>query len=343
GSGKTTLRYTLEAECRSVRDPARRTLVVSYELSQKITRPPSIDEHRANLARELAVDLFIQLIEQLDTLDAPSGEQLQHLQGQMALVWPRLRQTVKRILGDDFSDSETGLAALWPRLNRPAVRYVHPSSRIIGLLKECMPPAALPTKTRTAPGEALLKAGLEAAKAWGFEQLFVLVDGVDAYERDVPHMLALISPLLEHLHNWQAEGLFFYFFLTSDMEAPLMKTHRASLRRLPFPPASYALTWEPQTLAELLHRRLRAAGSRDPGFNALATGGLENSLETRLIEAAQNSPRRLLHIVSALIDAHAQTDAGRVLITPADWRRMRANWSYGPPLPPKLTTNNRAA
>ncbi len=331
GSGKTTLRFTLEAECRSVYD---RTLVVTYELSHKITQPPAAEKHWAKIAEELAIDLFIQVIELLDALDAPTDIQKQHLRTQMALIWPRLRRTADLILEDDFSDRENGLAALWPRLNRPAVRYINQSPKIRDLVKECLPP---PPQTSDLPlsSEVLLKAGIAAAKAWGFKQIFVLGDGVDAYERQVADMLALISPLLSNLTKWQAEGLFFYFFLPSEMRLPLTKTYREALNNLPFPPIYYIIEWVTTNLAEILHQRLRAAGSRILDFDALAAD-FENNLEDYLVKAAQNSPRRLLRLVSALIDAHAQAEPEQLLISTKDWYRMRQNWGYGLPLPPNL-------
>lgn len=334
GSGKTTLRYTLEAECRAVFD---RTLVVTYELSHKISRPPTAEEHWTNLARELAIDLFIQVVEQLNIIDAPTKVQLAHLHGQMALVWPRLRRTVELLLTDDFSTRDNGLAALWPRLNRPAIRYVSPSARIRQFIEASLPQEADSPVTST--GQTLLQAGLAAAKAWGFERVFVLVDGVDALEREVDSMLALIAPLLDNLAHWQTEQLYFFSFLPLELENPLNKTYREKFNLLPFSPIWYIIEWHESNLTELLHQRLRAAGSRLPGFNALAATDLGPKLEQALIDAAKDSPRRLLQVVSALIDAHAQSKPERVLITAQDWQQMRQQWSYGLPLPPDLPAN----
>ncbi|GIK43242.1 MAG: hypothetical protein BroJett011_70750 [Chloroflexota bacterium] len=328
GSGKTTLRYTLEAECRAVHD---RTLVVTYELSHKIDQPLTDTEHWRNLASELAVDLFIQVIEQLETLPTPSEYQKQQFQTQLALIWPRLRRTVVRMVEDDFSTEANGLAALWPRLNRPITRYVAPSPKIINLINACLPVPEL--KSEALSGTDLLTAGIEAAKAWGFKQIFVLVDRVDAYEREVSGMLSLIAPLLENLADWQAQGLFFYFFLTAEMEMPVRQQYGDSLNKLSLPPLYHTIMWDKGRLTALLHQRLWAAGSRVPGFNALATSAWEDQLEDYLIQAAHQSPRRLLQVMSLLIDAHAQVEADQPLFTLEDWRRMQQQWSYGSPLP----------
>lgn len=340
GSGKTTLRYTLEAECRAVPD---RTLVVTYELSDALTQPPTAAEHWRNIAQELAIDLFIQVIEQLDTFDPPTAGQKQHFQQQMALAWPRLHRVVAQILKEDLPKTENGLAGLWWSLRRPAIRYIHPSAKIYNLLSECLPtqsglnPQAVAQAAASYPsGEAMLKAGLAAAAVWGFKQVFVLVDGVDAHEREVEAMSALIAPLLAHLAHWQAEKLFFYFFLISEMQAPLLENNGQALSQLPFPPLRHVIEWDEDRLSALLQQRFRAADSRTPGFNALGASNLAGKLEDYLIEAAQKSPRRLLRLVSSLIDAHAQNAPKQPLITIDDWYHMREYWSYGRPRPPAL-------
>lgn len=334
GSGKTTLRYTLGAECRVVPD---RTLVVTYELGDKIEHPPAAAEHWTKIAAELAIDLFIQVIEQLDTLPPPTDGQIQQLKAQMRLVWLRLRRTVVLMMENDYSRQTNGLATLWPRLNRPATHYVAQTPTIKQLIEACLPlESSVPNSLS---GIQLLEAGLTAAKAWGFKQIFVLVDGVDGQEREVANMLNLIKPLLDHLALWQAQDLFFYFFLTEEMQPSIAKEYGETLNNLPYPPLSYPIKWDKNMMLELLHQRLRAAGSRLPGLNALATAALENKLEDYLIQAAQNSPRRLLRLVSALIDAHAQIEPDQPLLTPEDWQRLRKNWSYGPPLPVDFVAN----
>lgn len=331
GSGKTTLRYTLEAECRAVPD---RTLVVTYELSHKIDAPPTAAEHWTSIAAELAIDLFIQIIEQLETLPAPTETQMQQLQSQLALAWTRLRRTVMHIIEDDFSTEANGLAALWPALNRPTTRYVAPSTKIVNLIKTCIPVPE--TKFDPLSGADLLAAGIAAAKAWRFKQVFVLVDGVDAQEREVAGMMKLIAPLLSNLAHWQAQDLFFYFFLTPEMEIPVHETYGEVLNCLVYPPLYHTLVWDKATLMALLHQRLWSAGSRIPGFNALAGTELEDQLEDQLILTAHQSPRRLLQVVSALIDAHAWCEPDQPLFALADWQRMQRQWSYGLPLPPDL-------
>lgn len=335
GSGKTTLRYTLEAECRSVYD---RTLVVSYEPGDRKQFPRTADAHWRQIAEELAIDLFIQVVELLDTFGTPTPEQKKLLQLQMALVWKKrqLARTVALLVADDFADNyqDNDASQLWPRLNRTSVQHINRSAKIVKLLKEIAPAAE--DRTGNHPGDELLQAGLAAANAWGFERVFLLIDGIDAYQRDTSEMLSIIQPLLDNFGYWQSRQLYFYLFLTEELEPFLENSYCDELNNkgLTFPPICLTLKWDEETLTQLLQRRLQAAGSRLPSFDALTGDDFPYSLDASLVEASQHSPRRLLKIVSALIDAHAQNEAHALFITPQDWQRMQESWHNGsPPLP----------
>jgi len=321
GSGKTTLRLALEAEYRSV---DYRTLVVRYEFGRRLTHIPTLEEHYRALAEELAVDLFIQIVERVGALDKPTLAQTDAFCRQMRFVWPRLRRTVQLLLERDFSNSENGLADLWPRLNRPAVQYVPPSDKVKKVIKSCLPAG----RTANIPqqGKTLLQAGIADARTWGYRQILVLVDGVDALERTTDRMLALVTPLVDNLARWQTEDLFFFFFLPPELQPPLQKTYHRRLKTLPFSPGWFTFHWNKETLMALLHQRLQAAGSRLHSLDALATEDWEGSLEAALVQKAGNSPRRLLQLVSALINAHARRDPDSPLIALQDWEAMLKIW-----------------
>lgn len=341
GSGKTTLRYTLEAECRSVYD---RTLVVSHEPGDRKKFPRTADAHWQQIAEELAIDLFIQVVELLDTFGTPTPEQKKLLQSQMALVWKKrqLARTVALLLADDFTQNypDNDVSQLWPRLNRASVQHVNRSAKIVNLLKEIIP--QLEETKAEQSGKTLLKNGLDAVKIWGFEKVYLLVDGVDAYHRNAKEMLSIITPLLDNFTYWQSQDLFFYLFLTEELEPFLREIYCDDLNNkgLTFPPICLTLEWNKETLIDLLHQRLRAAGSRLPSFDALTGENFDISLEDFLVKASQNSPRRLLKVVSALIDAHAQNQANALLITPQDWQRMQESWHNGSPIPAYSVASN---
>jgi hypothetical protein len=279
------------------------------------------------------------VIERIDSIE-PNPVQKEHFSAQIARVWSRLHRVVRHILADDLPSEEYGVAGLWPNLNRLVLRHIPPSQKIRQLLAECMPRSpgrSYDSVNKTgATSMASLEAGLAAARAWGFDQVFVLVDGVDAYEREIKNMMELIAPLLGNLSYWQKQNLFFYFFLTDELRPVIDRDFGRALKKLPFPPFKYRIHWNKNELIRLLHKRLRAAGSRVPGFNALAAEELGNKLEDFLIQAAENSPRQLLRVVSSLIDVHAEESADQPLFTVRDWHLMHKRWSYGRPIPPDI-------
>lgn len=326
GSGKTTLRYLLEAQYRTA---AARQLVFTYDLRHNADTVFDVRQHSIRLSGELALDLFIQVIERLDEmLSPPTESQIQALQMQVSRLGGSVRRAISRLQQEDFAAAEYGLARIWPSLGRLPVKYVDSSARVHRLLKN------LPARTVPGPnsktGESLLEAGLAVAKTWQFEQVFVLVDNVDAADRTPAQMLALLSPLLERLAAWQTKGLFFYFFLPAQLASVLQAEYRELFnKRLTFAPAWWIINWNKDTLTELLHERLRAGGSRAAGFNALAAPEFQGKLEDYLLQAADNHPRQLLRLVSALINAHLTTTPDRSVFTPADWQTMQKQWSYG--------------
>ncbi len=332
GSGKTTLKYILEAECRNTR---RDTLAVTYELSHQFERPPTPDEHWRALAENLALDLFIQIIEKIDFYHNISAAQKSVLAQQTGLIRHRLKRTVKYILNEDLADTQNGVATLWTRHNRYPVRYIYPSSKINRLLADCRPTPA-DTFPADISGLALLHQGIAAAKTWGFEKLLVFVDGVDAGQKETAEMLAILDPLFKNLGGWQQHALYFYFFLTNALHPPIQEI---PFDRLTYPPTRVSIKWNKNALLHLLHQRLWAAGSHEESFNSFAKPPLD--LEDRLYRASQGLPRRLLEVTSALIDAHVEAHGSQFYITADDWLLMQQQWAqtHHAPLLPEGTSH----
>jgi len=321
GSGKTTLRLTLEADCRTRLD---HTLVVTYNLGDDIPQPLSPEQHWERLARTLAIDLFIQIVEQFDSSQSnPPATTLRQLTN---LSHCHLRRVVNRILENPRPDSPAGLGAYWGLVNRPAVRYVPSSPRLLDMLQDalsespCLPPP---------DGIELVNTGWDIAKQWGFKRAIVLVDGVDTRQRTVEWMLALVEPLLQSLAHWSEQAIFFKFFLPTELQ------NRAQdvLANLHLAYVTDKIVWDKESLRELLKERFRAAGSRKVGFDALEGEGLEGKLDELILESASGSPRRMLQIISALIDVHIARAPNEDKFTILDWEKMRQDWAFEPPPP----------
>lgn len=324
GSGKTTLRLTLESDCRTRLD---HTLVVTYNLGEDVTQPLAPEQHWERLARTFAIDLFIQIVEQFDpTRSEATPQQIVTMRQIMDLSKCQLQRVVQRILESPHPDSLAGLGAYWNLANRPAVRYVPSSKRLLDLLKAARPEFPCPSPP---DGINLVHTGLEIAKQWEFAKILVLVDGVDARKRTEKWMLALIEPLVQSLEHWSERGVFFKFFLPAELQNPVQEY----LANLHLEYIRDRITWDKDSLSNLLRERFRVAGSRKVGFDALAGEGLEGKLDELILESAEGSPRRLLQIISALIDTHIARAPEQEKFTFLDWETMRQDWAFEPPVP----------
>lgn len=324
GTGKTTLRLMLEADCRTRPD---HTLVVTYNLGEDIAQPLSPEQHWRRLARTFAIDLFIQVVEQFDPSLETTSEQTNTLRQILYLSECHLSRVVDRILENPLPNSRAGLGAYWSLVNRPAVRFVSSPKQLLDLLQSAKPAFPCPPPT---DGIQLVRTGWDIAKLWGFKQAIVLVDGVDARKRTVEWMMALIEPLVQSLEHWSEKEIFFKFFLTTELEKPLQD----SLADLHLKYIRDRITWDEDSLRNLLRERFKVADSRKDGLGDVAGEGLEDKLDDLILESAKGSPRRMLQIISALIDAHIARAPKEDKFTILDWENMRRDWAFEPP-PPK--------
>lgn len=334
GDGKTTLRLILSAEARRTPD---HTLIVTYPLDEDLAGPLTLEEHWQRLAGALAIDLFVQIVEQFNPLDPPpSLEKIHHLREVLRLGGAPVRRLAQRLLDEPETSAPLGFARLWPMVKRPAVRYVARPPALMDLLKRAMLMSAglvSPPRERAA-----WLNGLMAARAWGFQRVFVLTDGVDARHRAVPEMLALVRPLLDQLAEWSTRQVAGKFFLPVELEGPVARYLAVHPTQLPVPAFSATMSWDDEALRGLLRRRFEAHGSRQLGFDDLAGPDLEGRLDEALLRSAERNPRRLLLTVSALLNAHLERDpAGHdPFIRLADWKKMRQSWNGEDPRPPAL-------
>ena len=323
GSGKTTLRLILEADCRTRLD---NTLVVSYNLGADILQPLSPEQHRQSIARALALDLFVQIVEQFDLLHMTNvSDQVLLLRQVFSLSGCRLRSVVNRILENPRPNSPAGLGMYWSLISRPAVRYVPFSKPLLDLLNA----ARLDKSPCPPPDQSTdpIHTGWEIAKQWGFARMFVLVDGVDARNRTTEWMMALIEPLLHMQKDWGQQGIFLKCFLPQELENPAQD----SLANLHLKYIRDRIIWDKEALRALLRERFHSANSRKVDFDAVAGEGLEEKLDNLILDSAEGVPRRLLQIVSSLIDVHIARAPHESKFTHLDWERLRRDWAFEPP------------
>ena len=295
GSGKTTLRLTLEADCRTVLDD---TLVVSYIMGDDIDAALSFEEHGVRLAKAFAIDFFVQVVEQFNPLNpAPTEEQIYGLQNQIQQGGAHIKRLIRRMLDDPFRDRILGLSAHWVGIGKAPVRYVSPSKKLLELLSTCLESPPHPLRN----GWEAVSDGLKISRSWGFKHTLTLIDGVDTRLRSTDEMLRLIEPLLKWMTKAETHGVYLKFFLPLEIKEIIIAfLRKEGLSSKAF--LSIILDWEQESLQKLLKQRFRAANTRYMGLNSLVESSTD--LDQIVMSKARGSPRRLLQAIGEIIDVH---------------------------------------
>ncbi|MCA9922922.1 MAG: hypothetical protein KC421_11145 [Anaerolineales bacterium] len=335
GMGKTSLRLALDATCRRVPDG---TLTVTYLMRENIDGVHSWESHVAHLGRELAVDLFLQVLEQFTPGGkVPTEQQIQHLGQILALGERPLHRLAQAVVQKPIPEGIMGLAHHWHKVDRLPIRHVARSPELLALVAHALDIANKTTKRLK--GTHAWEFCLETARLWGFHQVFIFVDGVDTWHRTPEQMFNLIEPLLHQLEFWKGESIYGKFFLPLEMEHDILQFQSKYLSALPKPHV-IDLKWDEAGLRRLLAARFRAGKARRVGFNDLVDLEWNADLDQLLLDAADGSPRRLLSLISRLIDKHVEATSADLLtqqksvssynpeaflITEKEWQQTKAS------------------
>ena len=339
GAGKTTLRLAVETYARAFPNG---TLVVTYEPGRVVESEvgqavaavgqsaeaadadaAATDAHLRLLAAALAVDLFIQIIEQFGLRrDLPTARQNDALCYLITTIEPRLKAVLQRLMRGDEPTELYGFAWLWRRLDRPVVRPVVRTPQMSDWFKALRkhgqtPGEALPD------GAAMWQRALDTARLWGFGRVFVLLDGLDTYWRRPPDMLRLLDPLLRLLPRFAAQEVNLKAFLPRELEqsvAQRLEAYGVAADEVHV----IVLAWTDERLRALVLTRYRAARSRRLTLSDLVDKEdteFYERVDDMLIESAQGNPRRLLLILHELVEAHIADPDWPVErpITRAEW------------------------
>jgi hypothetical protein len=338
GSGKTMLRYALEAQCRGMSD---RILVVSQPMGKGEPKSTDMPLSPAAFAEALATDLFVQTLEQFDSLlNRPDAELTEELSHYWHTNIPNFHRNLERHLAQGQPvDAPTGISVWWRTWKRIVVRYTPFNTARMRFLTSVL---TLGEKRETTGSHNnFIQQGCHLAHRLGYKQLFYLIDVAGTSQLNT-------TKLIEQLYaiaNWlpltpDDVPISLKLFLPERLKEILQAYPEERPAALISPSFSAIIEWNhPELLQALIANRFRSAGSWIQGIEVLASQEIAVVLPNQLVKAANESPRRLLQIVNQLIRAHVERDAGDPTITTDDWQAMRMSWPYGsPPLPSLLST-----
>lgn len=163
-------------------------------------------------------------------------------------------------------------------------------------------------------------------KGLGFDAIYLLTDGVDAYPEtfEQPHRTwDLLRPLFDRADTLRQRGVFIKAFLPVEMESSCQLTEGVTRD---------TIDWSHDSLRLLLQRRIEAASGMAPaGLNMLGDPGLFD-LEERVIRAIRPTPRDALRFVERLFLEHVRRHGPSGRLNNADFQAA-LEWYSGPKSP----------
>jgi hypothetical protein len=280
----------------------------------------SFDAHRHAMAREMAVDLFIQIVEQL----MPEAESRENKNELLCLLIKSANDaTLQNVVSQVISGLPSGTwgyGEQWARVGRIPVRSIGRFPELASWSEELRPHQFDAFNGQEMPIGRLWKSALNTAHAWGFDRVFIMVDSIDDGDPSVEEMMRVITDLVDHEAELAQQNVYLKLFLPTDLKLPLTEHLQQSENDSRFDVIE--LEWSPERLQALLWARFRAAQSRRTRISGLADKALGLELDAKLIEAAAGSPRRLLKLVDELITAHTSRHPNATSVAPLtldDW------------------------
>jgi hypothetical protein len=297
GGGKSAFRVRLARACR-VGENGRRLFPIVYLLPETVILAPEAERRQAHLDAILqaaAFELLLRLAyrpSEFTALERPVRQLVR------SLLEQRLPGPLFHFL--DQLESPDNFPALAQPYDPTARWPKPPSAEMLLEFRDAL--AKTPPLAREAMPDDGLHTWLELLTGpLGFEAVYLLVDGVDAYPetlRDSEKAIAFLSPLLERADEWAAERLFLKAFLPlalKDAFSPL--TARAS---------TGIMEWTFDLLLALIKSRVAAAAETAPaGLDMLCRPDLRN-LDRQVIEAVEPLPREVLAFVERIFVEHVR-------------------------------------
>lgn len=296
GGGKSAFRVRLARACR-VGERGRRLFPIVYLLPPNVISAPPEERwsaHKSVILQAVAFELLLRLAYHPQHLDgvAPDGQR-------------RIRAFLDRHLPmflDHLLNQITGAQSLVQLAQRydPTARWPNPPDVLM-----------LERFGKTLSRVAVPQDEFIGLDAWGacaslilemlgFEAIYLLIDGVDAYPETFQrpaHTWELLQPVLDRMDSWAKQHVFVKAFLPSEM---------ADSCPLTVDVIRGTICWTQEALKLLLQRRMEAASGMAPaGLSMLGDPELFD-LEMRVIQAIKPYPREALRFVERMFLEHVR-------------------------------------
>ncbi|WP_192923712.1 hypothetical protein RWA03_02470 [Sinorhizobium meliloti] len=151
---------------------------------------------------------------------------------------------------------------------------------------------------------AILIKLVDLVKAFGFSGVCALVDKVDetpATSNSAEATARLIHPLLTHIQLLEVNGFSWILFLWNNVQDHFNSKVSVRLDKI----AHANITWNSESLREMLESRVRFFSNNQHGFSGLLDDTLcVGAVLDVLIELSVNSPRELIKLLDIIVREH---------------------------------------
>jgi len=333
GGGKTAFRVRLAAACRS-EEQGRRFFPLTLLLPAPESRDSSRTAHTGGSQTAHTDEArYFELLSR-----SAAGELLFHL-AYRAYRFPQIARPLQRELKtillenlpaplDYYLDQLEEAGSLTPLAEAfdPTARNlpIEPLPESLAEFVHTMRRRRRIRRPLASPQERFEQIVAVLLERLGFEAIFILVDGADAYVSQPEEVLSLLEPLLRRTPEWAGRRIFAKYFLPLPLLPRLEERFphlTAEIRRV-------IIQWTERLLAQVLEERLRVA-SRGLFTSLRGMGGRDLPTDPEAYLAARVHPllpREVVYLAGLVLDEHLRRAGPSGWIEQTDLERAVARY-----------------
>jgi hypothetical protein len=304
GGGKTAFRVRLARACR-MREDGRRIFPVTYHHmpapDQVVDDTHGRDIHLKHILHQSAEELLFQL--------AYRPSELSSLDGATLITICRILDANLPAPLNSYLERIGYFGSLSPLTHEfdPAASYLSnpPGPKDLDLFCTQLAGIAFEPISNQSLTERFDEFAQLLFESLHYEALYLLVDGVDAYQETSAQPLEAISVLnwlLCNIQSWSSRRIFVKFFLPDELRSEI-----GGQKQLTPHVKIGIIHWSNNSLVEVIQRRLGVASDGQfDSLDAISNPGLRNAEETLASIVNPPVPREVVMLTERLLVEHVQ-------------------------------------
>jgi len=143
-----------------------------------------------------------------------------------------------------------------------------------------------------------------------YQVVYLLVDRVDESALGSEAAISILKPLINQKPLLEAPGIAFKFFIPLEVGLNLQKTVDIRTDRV----CIRQIEWDPETLRKMINQRINYySEGQQTTFEELCVSTIRHKAVKKMIEACENSPRKLIQLCDQMIHLHVSRSQDTLL------------------------------